>query len=139
MKGPLIFLKIQYFFPKMIKYMRRANHSLISEAHKSWNIPNHFLASNYSHLSKKAIGILHAECEKFGKQLLRFQQHRHGQQAGAQRYMESLQLVWGTVGRAQKYQEMVGYFESVLNKGGIEIEWPEIIKSFFWTLCWKHF
>ena len=86
-----------------------------------------------SSLSSEAREILYAESEKFVKLLLRFQQHRFGEQAGALRYMESLRLIWNTVGRVQKYHELITYFDIVLNNGVLDTYSPKIMKS----MCWQ--
>ena len=72
------------------------------------------------------------ESEKYGKMLLRIQQHRFGEQAGALRYMESLGLIWSTIERAQKYHELLEYIDSVVHPGILQTD-TKILKSLYYT------
>ena len=81
-------------------------------------------------LSKQAQRILSLESEKYGKMLLRLQQHLYGEQAGALRYMESLQVMWNAIECSRLFRELLEYIDSVLHQGVFTRRYPQILLSF---------
>jgi hypothetical protein len=70
---------------------------------------------------------MNAETEKYAKILLRFQQRQFGEQKGALRYSECLQLLWNAISSVQKHRELIVYMDSVYEQGRFDKIMPKIL------------
>jgi hypothetical protein len=88
-----------------------------------------FLYSAISGLTEGAQRLLKEEAEKCGKALLFLQQSRFGDLAGAQRYMETLSLVWHSNTNSRSYREFLVYLDAIYEQGQFEKAMPKMLSS----------
>ena len=71
--------------------------------------------------------IMSEETEKYAKTLLQFEQMRFGEQRGALRYAECLQLLWNTISTLHKHKELLSYIDTVYEQGQFSSVMPKIL------------
>ena len=71
---------------------------------------------------------MNEETEKCAKILLRFQQKQFGDQKGALRYAECIQLLWSTIYTVQKHKEFIVYIDTVSEQGSFSAVMPKILR-----------
>ena len=71
---------------------------------------------------------MNEETEKCAKILLHFHQRQFGDQKGALRYVECLQLLWSTIYTIQKYKELIVYIDTISERGSFSAVMPKILR-----------
>ena len=71
---------------------------------------------------------MNEETEKCAKILLRLQQHKFGNQKGALRYAECLQLFLNIIYTTHRHKELIVYIDSVIQQGSFSAVMPKILR-----------
>jgi hypothetical protein len=94
------------------------------------NLSHFFQNSAITGLSAHGQRVLQEEEHKFGQLLLRMEQRRLGPGAGAQRYMEILQLLGTAIGQARRIRDITIYMDNVHDRGKLQNEFLIEMPSF---------